>query len=138
MKRYAGEGAHEGAAGISFAPAGVNGGASGIDRTMASGPSCDPDASSKAAATPSLLPLALSGVVMMNSSVALAGREERGERMAGDAGRGPAPMANCGAAPPQLRLEGKWYGAGMKPQPPVLFNTTRARAARAALSDTPL
>jgi hypothetical protein len=25
--------------------------------------------------------------------------------MAGDAGRGPAPMANCGAAPPQLRPE---------------------------------
>ena len=65
---------------------------------------------------------------MMNSSVALAGREERGERMAGDAGRGPAPMANCGAAPPQLRLEGKWSGAGMKLGRLQLFNTTRWRA----------
>ena len=74
---------------------------------------------------------------MMNSSVALAGREERGERMAGDAGRGPAPMANCGAAPPQLRLEGKWLGAGMKPRA-ASCSTQRARAASAALSDTPL
>ena len=74
---------------------------------------------------------------MMNSSVALAGREERGERMAGDAGRGPAPMANCGAAPPQLRLEGKWSGAGMKLGRLLLFNTTRARALRALHSPIP-
>ena len=65
---------------------------------------------------------------MMNSSVALAGREERGERMAGDAGRGPAPMANCGAAPPQLRLEGKWSGAGMKPRAASCCSTQRGGA----------